>query len=271
MSRHVPRTFALIACASLLLLYVPTIVLGVFSFNSGRLFHRWEGFSFDWYGKAMTNEGFRDAALNTLVVSTTATILATALATGAAIGLNGMSGRGQRLGAAMIGLPLVVPEIVMAIATLIFFSSMRNATGLDLGLGNLIVAHTAFCVPFAMMPIRAALRGINPAVMTAASDLYASNFAAIQYVLLPLLRPGIGSGAALAFIVSFDDFAMSQLVAGPGQTTLPVFIWAQLRRPLTPEINAMSTTMLVVSIAFICLSMTVVAKGRPNVRKSSGT
>jgi spermidine/putrescine transport system permease protein len=266
MDRHLPRTFALIAGLSLVFLYAPILVLGAFSFNGGRLFHRWEGFSFDWYARAIANEGFRDAAVNTLVVSTAATLLATVLATGAAIGLHRADGRQQRVAAALIGLPLVVPEIVMAIATLIFFSSLRNATGIDLGLGNLVVAHTAFCVPFAMMPIRAALRGVDPSVLTAAMDLYASDTATLRHVLVPLLMPGIGSGAALAFMVSFDDFAMSQLVAGPGQTTLPVFIWAQLKRPLTPEINAMSTIMLVVSIALICLSMAATARGRLNTR-----
>ena len=266
MERHLPRSFALIAAASLLFLYAPILVLGAFSFNGGRLFHRWEGFSTSWYAKALANDGFRDAAINTLIVSATATTLATILATGAAIGLHGASERQQRFATALIGLPLVVPEIVMAIATLILLSTVRSATGIDLGLGNLIIAHTTFCMPFAMMPIRAALRGINPSVLTAAADLYASSARTIVHVLLPLLMPAAGSGAALAFIVSFDDFAMSQLVAGPGQTTLPVFIWAQLKRPLTPEINAMSTIMLVVSVAFICLSMAVTARGRTNSR-----
>lgn len=266
MGRHLPRTFGLIAVASLLFLYAPILVLCAFSFNGGRLFHRWEGFSLDWYAKALANEGFRNAVVNTLTVSISATALATALATGAAIGLHRASGRQQQVAGALIGLPLVVPEIVMAIATLIFLSALRNATGLDLGLGNLIIAHTAFCVPFAMIPIRAALRGIDPSVLTAASDLYASRAAILRHVLLPLLLPAIGSGAALAFIVSFDDFAMSQFVAGPGQTTLPVFIWAQLKRPLTPEINAMSTIMLIVSIAFICVSMAVMARGRTTTR-----
>ncbi len=262
MQRHLPRAFGLVAGASLLFLYAPILVLGVFSFNSGRLFHRWEGGSLHWYAKALANEGFRGAAVNSLAVALGATLLATFLATGAVIGLHRAGARQQGIALALIGLPLVVPEVVMAVATLIFFSLLRGATGLDFGLGNLILAHAAFCLPFAMMPIRAALRGVEPAILTVAADLYASEGAIVRHILLPLLAPGIGSGAALAFITSFDDFAMSQLLAGPGQTTLPVFIWAQLRRPLTPEVNAMSAIMLAVSAAFICLALAMVARAR---------
>lgn len=253
---------AAVAFASLFFLYAPIAVLAAFSFNGGRLFHRWEEFSFSWYFKALGNEGFRDAALNTLIVSGSATVLATALATAAALGLQHASARQSRFAMLVLGLPLIVPEVVMAIATLIFLSNVRNVIGVDLGLGNLILAHTVFCIPFALMPVRACLQGIDRALTVAASDLYASRVQAMRHVLLPLLMPGIASGAALAFIVSFDDFAMSQFVAGPGQTTLPVFIWAQLKRPLTPEVNAMCTIMLVVSVAFVCLSMAVFGRGR---------
>lgn len=261
------RWCAAIAGASLAFLYAPIAVLTVFSFNGGRLFHRWEGFSTAWYAKALANEGFRDAAINTLIVSGSATVIATALATAAALGLQQASERQSRWALGLLGLPLIVPEVVMAIATLIFLAGARNLVGFDLGLGNLVLAHTVFCIPFALMPVRACLDGLDRSVTAAASDLYASRGQVLRHVQLPLLLPGIASGAALAFIVSFDDFAMGQFVAGPGQTTLPVFIWAQLKRPLTPEVNAMCAIMLIVSVAFICLSMAVFGRGSQSANR----
>lgn len=249
--------FALVAWASLAFLYAPILVLTAFSLNSGRLFHRWEGFSFGWYAKALGNQGFRDAAVNTVVVAASATVLATALAVGAALALQSAREREARWAMLVLGLPLIVPEVVMAIATMIFFSRLGT---LNLGIGNLIVGHTTFCIPFALMPIRASLRGIDGALGLAAKDLYASRWQIGTRITLPLLAPGIASGAALAFIVSFDDFAMSQFVAGPGQTTLPVFIWAQLRRPLTPEVNAMCAIVLIVSVAFICAAAALLGR-----------
>lgn len=244
------RLSGLTAWASLALLYAPILVLAAFSFNGGRLFHKWEGLSLDWYAKALGNEGFRNAAANTMLVTVSATVLSVALATAAAIALNGAREREAGWAMLLLGLPLAVPEVVMAIATMIFFSQVAVV---DLGIGNLVVAHAAFCIPFALMPIRACLKGMDARLALAAGDLYASRWQVTRHVTLPLLAPGIASGAALAFVVSFDDFAMSQFVAGPGQTTLPVFIWAQLKRPLTPEINAMCAIVLVVSATLICL------------------
>ena len=258
---HRQRGFGLIAALVLVFLYAPIAVLVFFSFNAGRLFHRFDGFSLAWYGRAFANNGFHDAALNTLIVAVSAAFLATLLATGAALGLQAMANRGRRECASLIlDVPLVLPEVVMAIATLIFFSFAKAWIGFDLGLGNLVLAHTAFCLPFALMPIRASLAGLDSGLAVAAADLYAGRWQTLRRVTLPLLLPGIGSGAALAFIVSFDDFAMSQFVAGPGQTTLPVFIWAQLKRPLTPEVNAMCALMLAVSVLFICLSVAIVGR-----------
>lgn len=251
-SPHHQSGFGVIAWTALVFLYAPILVLALFSLNGGGMFHKWEGFSLEWYAKALTHPGFRDAAINTLTIAVAATVLATLLALAAAIALQEARGRAAGWALLLLGLPLVVPEVVMAIATLIFFSQVRI---FNLGLGNLILAHTTFCLPFAMMPIRACLRSIDGSLSLAACDLHARPWQVHAHVTLPLLAPGSASGAALAFIVSFDDFAMSQFVAGPGQTTLPVFIWAQLRRPLTPEINAMCTIVLIVSVTFICLAM----------------
>ncbi len=249
--------FGAVAWAGMVLIYAPVVVLVVFALNRGQLFHLWEGVSLRWFEKALANPGFRRAAWNTMVVSVSATLIATALATAAALALERARAREAGLALLVLGLPLVVPEVVMAIATMIFFSQVPLP---DIGIGRLILGHTAFCIPFALMPVRACLQGIDPRLGQAARDLHASDGAVLCHVTLPLLVPGIVSGAALAFIVSFDDFAMAQFVAGPGQTTLPVFIWAQLRRPLTPEINAMCAIVLIVSTLLICLATALTAR-----------
>lgn len=253
--------FRTVAFVCLFLLYAPILILVLFSFNAGEFAMRWEGVSAHWYGKALFNEDFHSAAKNTLIISSVATLVSTAAATLAAIGMTRVK-PWRGLGAALmvINLPLMVPEIITAVATLSFFALIAGAFGLNFGIGNLILAHSVFCIPFAYMPIRARLEDMDLTLEQAAADLYATPWQAFRHVTLPLLAPGIISGAALAFIVSFDDFTITQLVAGPGQTTLPLFIWNQIRRPMTPEINAISTILLLVSIAFISISFLIASR-----------
>ena len=250
--------FRSIAIICLLVLYVPVLILMIFSFNSGSLVTHWEGVTFNWYGSALLNEEFHRAAKNTLIISVTATIVSTICATLAAIGMTRVKPwRGLAAAFMVINLPLMVPEIITAVATLSFFALIAGTLGLNFGIGNLILAHTVFCIPFAYMPIRARLEDMDLMLEYAAADLYATPWNAFKRITLPLLVPGIMSGGALAFIVSFDDFTITQLVAGPGQTTLPLYIWNQIRRPMTPEINAISTILLLVSILFVSVSFLI--------------
>ena len=250
--------FRTIAIICLLVLYVPVLILMIFSLNSGSLVTHWEGVTLGWYGTAFLNEEFHAAARNTLIISVTATIVSTICATLAAIGMTRVKPwRGLAAAFMVINLPLMVPEIITAVATLSFFALIAGVFGLNFGIGNLILAHTVFCIPFAYMPIRARLEDMDLTLEYAAADLYATPWNAFRRVTLPLLVPGIMSGAALAFIVSFDDFTITQLVAGPGQTTLPLYIWNQIRRPMTPEINAISTILLMVSILFVSVSFLI--------------
>jgi spermidine/putrescine transport system permease protein len=253
--------FRAIAIGCICLLYAPIVILMIFSLNSGSVLSHWEGLGFHWYGSAIRNEEFHSAAKNTLIISITATIFSTAAATLAAIGMTRVR-PWPGLGAAfmVLNMPLMVPEIITAVATLSFFSMLAGVFKLNFGIGNLIIAHTVFCIPFAYMPIRARLEDMDLTLENAAADLYAPPWQAFRRVTLPLLMPGIFSGVALAFIVSFDDFTITQLVAGPGQTTLPLFIWNQIRRPMTPEINAISTILLMVSIAFVAGSFLIARK-----------
>ena len=147
-------------------------------------------------------------------------------------------------------MPLILPEIVVAVATLLLFVSL----GIKLGLTAMILAHTAFCVPFAYLPIRARLEGISGTYEEAAQDLYANRFRTFRRVTLPLLWPGVMAGFTLAFVTSLDDFLTSFFLAGPGTTTLPVYIFSAIRAGITPEINAISAVMLIVSVLLVSLS-----------------
>jgi spermidine/putrescine transport system permease protein len=229
-------------------LYLPIVVLVFYSFNANRMVMNWGGFGIDWYLKAFQNEDIQKAVWNSLIVAVVATFFATAIATiGALVLARGGNFRGKTVSLGLITLPLMVPEIVTAVAVLIFFS----AIGMNWGLGNVIIAHITFCIPFAFMPIRARLEGMDTSMEQAARDLYASEWETFRYVTAPLLMPGIVAGAMLAFVISMDDFIITLMVGGAGTTTLPVYIYSMIRRGLTPEINAVCTVLLFFSIAIV--------------------
>lgn len=238
-------------------LYLPIAILIILSFNANRSATIWTGFTTDWFGVVLGNPDLMRSALNSLIVATSATGIATVMATLAALVLGRTKFRGHTAINGIIALPLVVPEIVTAVATLLFFVLI----GFKLGLLTVIVAHTVFCIPFAYLPIRARLEGMDPRMEEAAADLYANGWKTFTRVTLPLLWPGVLSGAMLAFIISLDDFVITFFVAGAGATTLPVYIYGMIRIGISPEVNAISTLMLIVSTAFVSLSF-LVAKWR---------
>lgn len=231
-------------------LYLPIGVLLVFSFNENATVTVWTTFSLDWYRVVMGNSDILRAAQNSLVIASAASLTATVLATAAALAMAGTAFRGQRAAFATLALPLIVPEIVTAVATLLFFSLL----GIQLSHLTVIVAHTVFCIPFAYLPIQARLAGLDPALGEAAADLYADEWRSFRRVTLPLLWPGMLSGLVLAFIVSLDDFVISFFVSGAGSTTLPVYIYGMVRIGITPEVNAASSLLIVVSIVLVSLS-----------------
>ena len=231
-------------------LYAPLAVVVVYSFNSGAIVSRWESFSFAWYREALDRDDVREAVWTSLRVAVAASAGGTVLAILAALGIVAMLRRGSALAVAFLSMPLLVPEIVTAVGTLSFFVLI----GLQRGMATLILAHTAFCVPFALLPIRARLAELDPAVFEAASDLGASGVRLFRRVTLPLLVPGIVSGALLAFIISLDDYLISAFVAGPQSTTLPIFLFGLIRRGASPLINAVSTLLLLVTVAVLSAS-----------------
>ena len=255
--RHDPRRypgFGAAAVACLVLLYAPLLVVAVYSFNETASITRWGGFSLRWYGEVffgLEAEKFREAAWNSLVIALGAGTISTALATTAAVAMTRTgSFRGRRGAFGLIALPLMVPEIVTAVATLIFFAMI----GLTRGVGTILLAHVVFCIPFAYLPIAARLQGIPGAYDEAAQDLYATRARAFRLVLLPLMAPGIVSGFLLAFIVSLDDFIITNFVKGAGVETLPTAIFGAAKQGVKPDILAISTLLLGVSTAFVALS-----------------
>ena len=243
--------FSQIAWLCIAVLYAPIAVLVLFSFNQNRSVTVWTEFSLDWYVKAINNEGIRHAAWVSLEVAFIAMVFATIMATMAALATTRTPPfRGMNFSVAIINQPLMVPEVVTAVATLIFFAIIKQITGVS-GIGYLIAAHTAFCVPFAYMPIRARLEDMDLSLEQAAADLYAPPFTVFRRVTLPLMMPGIMAGAMLAFIVSLDDVIITLFVAGPGETTLPLYILGQIRRGVTPEVNAVSTVFLALSVILV--------------------
>lgn len=243
--------FATIALAAFVILYLPIVTLVIYSFNGSNSVATWGGFSLRWYGDAWANQDVKAATMRSLVIGVSAAVLSTTLATLAALGTTRRRAfRGQTFIYVMINQPLMVPEIVTAVALLIFFGILKVATGYQ-GLGYLIAAHTAFCIPFAYLPIRARLESMDLSLETAAADLYASPVMTFRRVTLPLLAPGIMAGAMLAFVISLDDVVITEFVKSGGQDTLPTYMLGQLRRAFTPEVNAISTMPLGVTVVML--------------------
>ncbi len=245
--------FAAIAALTFVLLYLPILTLVVYSFNDGASMAIWEGFSLRWYEAAFANATVREVSIRSLWLAVTAAGIATVLATMAALATT-RGGRfpGQTMIYALINQPLMVPEIVTGIALLIFFAMIKAATGYQ-GMGYLVIAHTAFCIPFAYLPIRARLETMDLTLERAAADLYATPWQTFRHVTLPLLAPGIVAGFMLGFVISLDTVVITELVKSAGQDTLPTYMLGQFRRVITPEMNAISTLFLLLSICAVTI------------------
>lgn len=248
--KHQPG-FGFMAVLCVLMLYGPIVLLVTYSFNQNPSITIWTSFSFDWYVKAYHNEQIRDAAFLSLKIAFFASLASTCAATMAAIATTRVKPyRGLTLAYTIINQPLMVPEIVTGIATLVFFALIKQMTGIY-GLGYLITAHIVFCIPFAYMPIRARLEDMDLTYETAAADLYATPWQTFRRITFPMMIPGILGGAMLAFVISLDDVVITVLVSGPGEETFPLYMIGAIRRGVTPELNAVAT-------AFLCLSALLV-------------
>ncbi|UCD97557.1 MAG: ABC transporter permease [Chloroflexota bacterium] len=232
-------------------LYAPIILVVIFSFNVSRFPTHWTGFTLDWYDKLFQNYAIGLALKNTLIVSITSTIISTIIGTMVSVGIERYRFRGKSPLDAMLFLPIIIPDIAMAIMLLAFFVLVK----MQLGLSTIIISHVAFNIAFVAVIVRARMASIDPALEEAANDLYANEWRAFWRVTFPLLLPGILGGALFAFTLSLDDYVITFFTSGPGSTTLPVRIYSMVKRGITPEINAVSSLMLLASMFLVPLSL----------------
>ena len=238
-----------LATAVYLFLYAPMIVVIVYSFNAARFGAGWKGFTTQWYGTLFENAAALSAAKNTILLALISTAIATILGTMVGYSLNRFAFSWKPLLSRFLYLPVFIPDIVIAVSLLLFYALLRSWTGLfQLGLSTMVLAHVTFQVPFVAIVVRSRLAGLDRSYEEAARDLGANELQIFWRVTFPLMLPGVAAGAMLAFTLSLDDFVVSFFTSGPGSTTLPILIYSSVKRGITPDINALSTLIVLVSI-----------------------
>jgi spermidine/putrescine transport system permease protein len=240
-----------------LFLYAPILILIVFSFNQSKQTAVWEGFTLDWYAALLHDELIYNAATRSLIVAGLTTLISVAIGTPVGVALGRYRFRGAMPTQVLLYLPIIIPEIVMGVALATFFGII----GMEPGLLTVLIAHVTFCVSYVAVLVRARMAGMDPALAEAAADLGAGPVATFFRVTLPLLAPGILAGALLVFTISLDDYLITSLVAGPETTTLPMRIYSMLRTGVTPEINAVSTLLLLFTVLLILAAQMLLRKG----------
>jgi spermidine/putrescine transport system permease protein len=253
-----PLGSAIFVAAVYAYLYAPILILVAFSFNASRQMAVWSGFTSSWYVKAWHDDAIIQSLRTSLVIGFLTTAAAVLLGTPAALALGRHEFRGKGLADALFYLPVVIPEIVMGFAAVVFF----GVAGWQLGLTSVLVCHIAFSVSYVVFVVRARLAMLDPRLEEAAADLGASPFVAFARVTLPLLVPGLVSAALLVFTISLDDYVVTSFVAGRGGTTLPLQIYSMVRTGVTPEINAISTFLLGATFVLVFVAQRLQA-GRP--------
>jgi len=235
-----------------LFLYLPIVILVVYSFNASRYASgAWRGFSLEWYTSLFSNEAIGGALKNTLIVAGASTLISTVFGTMVALGMERHKFRGKLAFDALLYLPIIIPDIAMAVMLLLFFVLCHAR----LGIVTIVISHVAFNISFVAVVVRARLAYFDISLEEAAQDLYANEWQTFRRVTLPLIMPGILGGALLAFTLSIDDFVITFFTSGPGSTTLPLRIYSIVKLGVTPEINALSSIMLVASMGLVMVSL----------------
>lgn len=232
-------------------LYVPILVLIIFSFNREKISAVWTGFTLDWYVRLLQNSDLLHAFRNSLVVAVLSTLVATIIGTLAAFGMIRYKFPGKALFDAVLHLPIIIPDIVIAISMLSFYVLIQ----LTLGLVSIIIAQVSFNIAFVAVVVRARLIGFDWDLEHAAMDLGATPFQTFRSVTLPLIMPGVIAGGLLAFTLSWDDFLIAFFTAGVGSTTLPLKVYSMIKFGVSPEINAISTVTLLLTMTLIVIAM----------------
>ena len=261
------------AVLALAFLYLPILILIIYSFNASRFNAVWRGFTLDWYRSLFSNAGATIATSssagiwtalnNSLLIAAISTVLATIFGTMLALALERFHFPGRKAVEALLFLPIIMPEITIGISLLVFFTLVfrivENLTGirLNLGLPTVIIGHVVFNISFVTITVRARLAELDPQLEQAAFDLGANEWRAFWRITLPLIWPAIFSAALLAFTLSLDDFVVTFFTTGVGSMTLPLFVYGMIKFSVTPAINAISTLMLLASLLLVVSSLKV--------------
>ena len=240
-------------------LYLPLVIVVVYSFNDSRLNAEWVGFTTKWYVKLFNNDEMITAAVNSLIIGVTSSVIATVLGTLAGIALHRFK---LKFLPFLVLTPIAIPEILMGVSLLIFFVMIN----LTLGMVSIILAHVAFCIGFVAIVVRARMQGMDDSLVEAARDLGATPWQAFRLVTLPQILPGIMAGALMAFTLSIDDFVITFFTAGVGASTLPLQIYSMIKIAVTPEVNAVSSLLMLLTLCLILIA----SRLSPSSLKSHG-
>ncbi|MBQ1986295.1 MAG: ABC transporter permease [Clostridia bacterium] len=234
----------------LALMYVPIVLVIIYSFNESKISSVWDGFSLKWYVDLFKDESMFEALLNSIILGLSSSLAAAVIGTLGAVGSSKVELKGKGIVEYISTLPIMIPEIILGMVFMAFFSLI----GLPFGMTTLIIAHTAFCIPYVFMMVKARLVGMDKSLEEAAQDLGASKIRTFFDIILPLIIPAIASGMLLSFAMSFDDVIISVFVTGVNSNTLPLKIYSQLKTGVTPKINALCTLMFFVTVLICSLS-----------------
>ena len=241
-------------------LYFPIVALVAFSFNNSRRNVTWQGFTFNYYVKAFHNASLHEAFLNSMIVGSVSTLVSTVFGAMLGLALYRFRFPAKGLVDGWVSLPIVIPEICMGVAMLAFFAATGFHLGpinLELGLRTITISHIAFSIPFVAVVIRARMAGFDRSLEEASRDLGADQWQTFWNVTFPYMGPGLVAGALLAFTLSLDDFVITFFTSGPGSTTFPIKIYSMVRFSVTPEVNAASTVLIVLTLTLTVIAMAI--------------
>lgn len=241
-------------------LYLPIVILIVNAFNSNRYGLQWDGFTMKWFKTMAANDGLVEAAQHSLVIAVCAATFATLIGALAAIAFNRYRFPGRRILQGTLMTVMMAPDIILAISLLVLFV----AIGISLGFWSLLIAHITFCLPFTMVTVSARIQGFDPFLLDAARDLGASERQLLYRVVLPILRPALFSSWLLSFTLSLDDVIVSSFVTGPSYDVLPLKIFSMVKVGVKPEVNALATIMVVLSLMLVLLSHSFLKEKKAN-------
>ena len=234
-------------------LYIPVLVMMIFSFNDQRYNYYWNGFTTQWYSKLFSNSAVIGSLWYSVIIAVLATVISVTIGTIGALGLRKYEFRGRKFINNMLYIPIIVPEIVMAVALLIIFMKI----GIALGMGTILIGHCTFCIPYAVVTIKGRISGDGYSMEEASMDLGANRIQTFLRVTLPSIMPGVMSAAFLSFTLSIDDVVMSNMLAGAKNSTLPVLILPMNKTGVTPDVNALTTIMILIIVAAMILNNSI--------------